>query len=404
MKSRLLSAGFVELDESDDWTVEPAQSYFVVRNDSSIIALHTGVVDALENGWRMVGAHTDSPCLRVKPQPDLKGKSCAQLAVEVYGGVLLAPWFDRDLSLAGRVTFENKDGLLESRLVDFKQAIAHVPSLAIHLDRQANEARTINRQKELNLVLGSQSVSFAELLAEQLRKQYPQLGEQLRVLDWEISAYDTQPAAIIGLNQEYVVSARLDNLLSCFIGLQALLGADKSQPALLVCNDHEEVGSQSACGAQGPMLRDLLARIGGTENLSRTMSKSLMISADNAHALHPNYADKHDENHGPKINGGPVIKTNANQRYATSSETSSLFKLFCQQAQVPVQSFVSRNDMGCGSTIGPITSGELGVATIDVGCPQWGMHSIRETAGAEDGYNLQKVLRQFFNYSKTLKI
>lgn len=402
MKSQLLDAGFIELLESEEWAVESNHSYFVTRNDSSIIAFHSGENSAFENGWRMVGAHTDSPCLKVKPSPDMTNHS-AQLAVEVYGGLLLGPWFDRDLSLAGRVTFENSEGNLESRLINFKRPIASIPSLAIHLDRTANENRTINKQKELNLVLASKSASFTEMLKAELLEQYSNI-QILKIYDWEISAYDTQTAAIIGLSEDYIVSARLDNLLSCFIGLKALLAADRSQSTLLVCNDHEEVGSQSACGAQGPMLRDLLERVSGAQQLSRILSSSMMISADNAHAVHPNFPEKHDANHGPKINEGPVIKVNANQRYATNSETSALFRSFCAAVDVPVQSFVSRNDMGCGSTIGPIAAGELGVPTIDVGCPQWGMHSIRETAGVEDAHNLCKVLTQFYNYSKPLKI
>jgi len=402
MKTKLLNAGFIELSESDEWHIEPNKSYLVTRNDSSIIAFHTGNSPAQQQGWRMVGAHTDSPCLKVKPHPDLKSKECVQLAVEVYGGVLLAPWFDRSLSLAGRVTFENGQGVLESRLIDFEDPIAVIPSLAIHLDREANDNRKINRQKDINLVLASRASSFTELLSERLAKQYSDI-DSVKVLDWEISAYDTQPSAIIGLKQEYLVSARLDNLLSCFIGLKALLESDTSQPSLLVCTDHEEVGSQSACGAQGPFLRDVLERV-DDKNLSRTLTRSLMISADNAHAVHPNFKDKHDGNHGPTINAGPVIKVNANQRYATNSETSALFRSFCASVDVPVQSFVARNDMGCGSTIGPITAGELGVQTIDIGCPQWGMHSIRETAGVEDGFNLKKALVEFYNYSKPLKI
>ena len=402
MKSQLLNAGFIELLEADDWQIEANKSYLVTRNDSSIVAFHSGSGSAQKQGWRMVGAHTDSPCLKIKPSPDLKNNVCSQLAVEVYGGVLLAPWFDRDLSLAGRVTFENDQSALESRLVNFREPVALVPSLAIHLDKQANTNRSINKQTDINLVLASQAASFVDLLTGQLKQEYPGLGA-INVMDWEISAYDTQSAALVGLKQEYLVSARLDNLLSCFVGLKALLQADACQPSLLVCNDHEEVGSQSACGANGPFLRDVLERIAG-ENLARTLTNSLMISADNAHAVHPNFRDKHDGNHGPLLNAGPVIKVNANQRYATNSETSALFKSFCAAVDVPVQSFVARNDMGCGSTIGPITAGELGVQTIDIGCPQWGMHSIRETAGADDAFNTSKVLTEFYNYSKPLKV
>lgn len=408
MAARFEAAGFERLHESRDWSLAPNGAYVVTRNDSSIIAFRMGSSSASEKGWRMVGAHTDSPCFKIKPQPDMESKGVSQLAAEIYGGVLLAPWFDRDLSLAGRVTFETAEGL-KSRLVSFPPGIATIPSLAIHLDRTANENRTINRQKEMNLVLaGTGAKPFKTLLADQLKSQYRDLDE-IKVLDWEIYTYDCQPAAVIGLNQEYIASARLDNLLSCYIGMEALLAADDSQPALLVCTDHEEIGSQSACGAQGPFLRDVLERIDaggppakGKNHLAQTLSKSMMISADNAHAVHPNYADKHDGNHGPELNAGPVIKINASQRYATNSESAATFRMLAEQTGVPVQAFVSRNDMACGSTIGPITSGELGVSTIDIGCPQWGMHSVRETAGAKDGLYLFKVLEHFYNYSKPL--
>ena len=402
MKTRLLDAGFIELSESDAWQIEPGHSYLVTRNDSSIIAFRSGESPAMKRGWRMVGAHTDSPCLKVKPNPDLGSEGCARLAVEVYGGVLLAPWFDRDLSLAGRVTFGSAQGTLASCLIDFSEPIATVPSLAIHLDRDANSQRTINKQKDINLVLAAEADSFADLLSAQIARQYPDSGA-VKVMDWEISAYDTQSASMIGLDKEYLAGARLDNLLSCFIALCALLDADNRQSALLVCNDHEEVGSQSACGAQGPFLRDILERVACSEPLSRTLHKSLMISADNAHAVHPNFRDKHDGNHGPVINAGPVIKVNSSQRYATNSETAALFRSFCAAANVPVQSFVARNDMSCGSTIGPVTASELGVQTIDIGCPQWAMHSIRETAGADDGYNLKKALVEFYNFPDTLR-
>jgi aspartyl aminopeptidase len=412
MAERFVVAGFELLDESDDWNIESGKSYVVTRNDSSIIAFRTGNTSATQQGWRMIGAHTDSPCLKVKPQPDINSKGICQLAVEVYGGALLAPWFDRDLSLAGRVTFEMQAGgesRLESRLVNFPSAIATIPSLAIHLDRTANESRTINRQKEMNLVLGTGAKPFKQLLSDQLQDQYGDLGE-IKVLDWEIYTYDLQPAAMIGLNQEYIVSARLDNLLSCYIGMEALLAADSSQPSLLVCSDHEEVGSQSQCGAQGPFLRDVLERVyladsavkGKGSHVAQTLSRSMMISADNAHGIHPNYVDKHEGNHGPELNAGPAIKINASQRYATNSESAATFRMLAGQVDVPVQAFVSRNDMACGSTIGPITSGELGVCSLDIGCPQWGMHSVRETAGADDGLSLFKVLEHFYNYKKPL--
>ena len=401
---RISSHGYQQLDETEKWSLSPNQGYWTTRNGSSIVVFHTGQDLAFENGIRMVGAHTDSPCLKIKPEPELKGHGCQRLAAEVYGGVLLAPWFDRDLSLAGRVTYRTADDDISSMLIDFEAPIAQVPSLAIHLDRGANDDRKINRQKELNLVLATsdEQLNFKALLEECVGKIH---AGKIEILDHEIYAYDTQAPAIRGLNQDFIVSARLDNLLSCYIGLEALLASDNIEPKLLVCNDHEEVGSQSACGAQGPFLQDVIDRLCGSgEQQKQVLAKSMMISADNAHAIHPNFPEKHDANHGPKLNAGPVIKVNATQRYATTSETSALFKHFAQEVSAPVQSFVSRNDTRCGSTIGPIVSAELGVATIDVGCPQWGMHSIRETAGTKDAAALKAILAHFYSYSKSLRV
>ena len=211
-----------------------------------------------------------------------------------------------------------------------------------------------------------------------------------------MSFYDAQPAAIIGLQNEFIASARLDNLLSCYIGLQAIL-ADSTEYRVLVCNDHEEIGSQSAAGAQGPMLRSVISRLLANEKeFTRAIDRSMMISVDNAHGVHPNFSDRHDANHGPVLNGGPVIKMNANQRYATNSETSSLFRHWCESVDEPVQAFVVRTDMGCGSTIGPITASEIGVKTLDIGVPTFAMHSIRELAGSSDAYSLYKVLELFY--------
>jgi aspartyl aminopeptidase len=217
-------------------------------------------------------------------------------------------------------------------------------------------------------------------------------------MDYELSFYDVQPPAVIGLHDDFIASARLDNLLSCYTGLMALLKNHGKQNPMLVCTDHEEVGSMSAAGAQGSLLKSVLERIcDSDESCSRMIANSVMVSADNAHGIHPNYADKHDGNHGPIINDGPVIKMNANQRYASNSETSALFRHLCELADVPVQSFVVRSDMACGSTIGPITSSGIGIKTVDVGVPTFAMHSIRELAGRWDAFYLYRVLRQFYN-------
>lgn len=408
MATLLRDNGFVELFEADDWQLRAdgnhSGRYFVSRNDSSVIAF-TICNDAADNGFSMVGAHTDSPCLKVKPQAEKISHGYLQLGVEVYGGALLNPWFDRDLSLAGRVSYVDAADELHSTLVDFGQAIATIPSLAIHLDREANDKRSINKQQHLPPVLmklpkkledNKHPPRLRDMLLDLLQHADSECGAS-RVLDYELCFYDVQPPAVIGLHQDFIASARLDNLLSCYTGLRALLDEDGSRNCLLVCNDHEEVGSMSACGAQGPFLKSVLQRLlPQPEQLARALDRSLLISADNAHGVHPNYADKHDDNHGPQLNAGPVIKVNANQRYATNSHTASVFRQLCRLADVPVQTFVTRSDMACGSTIGPITAAEIGVDTIDVGVPTFAMHSIRELAGCWDGYYLYRSLREFF--------
>jgi aspartyl aminopeptidase len=395
---RLEGAGYQRLDEREPWHTEAGGRYYVTRNDSSIVAFKLGRLSPVIGGIRLVGAHTDSPCLRVKPQPELQRQGFWQLGVEVYGGALLAPWFDRDLSLAGRVTFR-RDGKVESQLIDFKLPIAIIPNLAIHLNRTANEGWAINPQNELPPILaqvaGDERPDFRALLTDQLAREHGLNADV--VLDYELSFYDTQSAAVIGLNGEFIAGARLDNLLSCFAGLQALLNADGDETCLLICTDHEEVGSTSACGADGPMLEQVLQRLlPEGDDYVRSVQKSLLISADNAHGVHPNYAEKHDGNHGPKLNAGPVIKVNNNQRYATNSETAGFFRHLCMAEEVPVQSFVVRSDMACGSTIGPITAGHLGVRTVDIGLPTFAMHSIRELAGSQDLAHLVKVLTAFY--------
>jgi len=407
MTDILEQSGFKQLNESESWPKQELdQKYYVTRNDSSIIAfrLNQSLVDS---GIKMVGAHTDSPCLKVKPNPEIVKNQYLQLGVEVYGGVLLNPWFDRDLSLAGRVSYLDKEGVIAHQLIDLEKAIATIPSLAIHLDREANEKRTVNKQNHLPPVLmklpenKSEAAGFDDILLKIVNLQIEQTegGGALatKILNHELSFYDVQPPAVIGLHDDFIASARLDNLLSCYTGLMALVEEKNTQNCLLVCNDHEEVGSMSAAGAQGPFLKSVLERLSeNDEDFARMIAQSTMVSVDNAHGIHPNYADKHDGNHGPILNNGPVIKTNANQRYASNSETSAIFKQLCELADVPVQTFVVRSDMACGSTIGPITASEVGVKTVDVGVPTFAMHSIRELAGRWDAYYLYRVLKQNF--------
>ena len=392
LSRHLEKEGFVRLDEADIWSLEKGERYYLSRNDSSLIAFVYGTNDITEQGIGMVGAHTDSPCLKLKPNTVIHKKGYIQLGVEVYGGVLLNPWFDRDLSLAGRVSGLNENGELVHPLVDFKRPLAVIPSLAIHLDTEANKNRSINAQTDIPPIVmqSEEAVSFEDILCKESGLK--------EVLDFELLFYDTQRPAFIGLENEFLASARLDNLLSCYVGLQAIKEASAQRSALLICSDHEEVGSESTSGAAGPFLEMVLKRINPEhEDYSRMINASMMISADNAHAVHPNFASKHDENHGPLLNQGPVIKVNANQRYASNSQTVSRFKLLCKESGVPYQSFVTRTDIGCGSTIGPITATKIGIKTLDVGLPTFAMHSIRESAGEKDAYMLYKVLRNYFS-------
>ena len=368
------------------------KNYVVTRNDSSFIAFTMS--DDFTNGIQMLGAHTDSPCLRIKPNADIANLGYLQLGVEVYGGALLHPWMDRDLSIAGRVSGVNKDGSLFHQLIDFKRPIGIIPNLAIHLDREANKNKTINPQNHLPLIISQDDTkTLKSLLLEQCD------SECERVLDYELSCYDTQAPSVVGLHNEFLASARLDNLLSTFITAKAMIDNSKNnsidQATLLISTDHEEVGSSSACGAQGPFLRSVLERIVNKDSLTSVIGQSTLLSCDNAHGIHPNYADKHDQNHGPILNQGPVIKVNSNQRYASNSVSSAKFQQICEKAKVPIQHFVVRSDMGCGSTIGPITATELGIETLDIGAPQWAMHSIRETAGCKDIEYLHTALTAF---------
>jgi len=400
MVGRMECMGYQQLFESEAWQLKKGKAYYVTRNDSSIIAFKLGTEDLTETGIKMVGAHTDSPCLKVKPQPEIIKNDYFQLGVEVYGGALLNPWFDRDLSLAGRVNYLDHEDEINQLLIDFENPVAVIPSLAIHLDREANSKRSVNAQKDIPPVLlklpNKDKPDFKAILLQLLESQYD-VNDAKEILDYELSFYDVQPPALVGLHQDFIASARLDNLLSCYTGLMSLFESGDKGSSMLVCNDHEEVGSASSAGAQGPFLKSVLERIAGVgESLTRVINQSMLISSDNAHGVHPNFSDKHDDNHGPIINQGPVIKSNANQRYASNSETAAIFRHLCKQADVPVQSFVVRSDMACGSTIGPITASEIGIKTLDVGVPTFAMHSIRELAGYWDAYYLYRVLKEFY--------
>lgn len=395
----LTENGFTELLEQDIWHSLPGGAYFVRRNSSSVIMFNIDT-NGPQSGFRMAGAHTDSPGLRIKPRPVRIKHSYLQLGVETYGGSLLTTWFDRDLSIAGRITWRDADNRIHSGLINFNRPLAVIPSLAIHLDREANEKKSVNKQTDLVPIVmqtdKDEQMDFHTLLRHQLIAEYGQI-ESPTILDHELFLYDCCRPAVIGLNNEFFTGARLDNLLSCYTLVRSLLDSKVSQNALVVLNDHEETGSLSTSGAQGNFLQSVLERLMPDNEIRKcSLSRSVFLSADNAHGVHPNFADRFDNEHLPLLNRGPVIKFNANQRYATDSRTASFFRILCEKVDAPVQEFVMRNDLACGTTIGPLTAGQIGVPTADIGVPSLAMHSIRETAGVQDAQYFYRAFCAFF--------
>jgi aspartyl aminopeptidase len=383
------NAAFIKLEEDSKWELQEGEKYYVTRNDSSVIAF---TYPKKSKNYIMVGAHTDSPNLKLKPNPVVKEHGAVKLGVEPYGGVLLNPWFDRDLSLAGRVSYLNSDSEIKEVLIDAKKALAIIPSLAIHLDETANKDRTINMQTDISPILTtSDDFEFDEFLKWQLARH--DVLDVKEIYASELSFYDVQKASYVGLSDDFIASARLDNLLSCYVGMLSICSVDASKPMLFIASDHEEVGSGSTSGASGSFLENTLRRMFiDYDEYMKMIRTSLMISADNAHAIHPNYSSKHDSNHAPHINKGCVVKVNSNQRYASNSKTISRFMNAASELSEPLQQFVTRSDMGCGSTIGPITATRLGIDTLDVGLPTFAMHSIRELAGSDDAHSLYKII------------
>lgn len=430
---RLLAAGYTQISEKkdSDWKVVPGGRYFFTRNQSSVVAFAVGGQWKPGNGFSIFGAHTDSPVLKVKPKSKTAAHGYHQVAIETYGGGLWNTWFDRDLSVAGRVIVASEDGKgFESKLVRINSPIMRIPNLAIHLNRGVNDGFAPNTQTHLLPILAS--TVQAELMGadkeiverplsstpdlgtvpEPLTEHHPYvirlLAEELKVApsrlrEFELCLYDTQPPAIIGGLNEFVVARGLDNLCMSYVSLRALLDSadtlkDDEQVRMVALFDNEEIGSNTMMGADSALLPQVLKRINGdTTSYDTAIAKSILVSADMAHALHPNYADKHEPGHKPMIHKGLVIKQNANQRYATTSVTTFLLSEIARRHDLPLQKFVVRNDTGCGSTIGPILASQLGVRTIDVGIPQWAMHSIRETCGTTDLATTYALFKAFFS-------
>ncbi|MBU1689572.1 MAG: M18 family aminopeptidase [Gammaproteobacteria bacterium] len=389
-EARLLANGFTRLEEGERWQLAAGGRYYAVRGGASMIAFVLGSRPMAETGFRIVGAHTDSPGLRLKPKAALAGDGLARLGVEVYGGPILATFTDRDLSLAGRVVLRTASGQ-ETRLLRFERPLVRLPNLAIHMNREVNEqGLKLNKQTELPLILGllgegeDAEVQLRKLLADKVQ------GEATDLLSWELNVYDAQKGCLWGAKEEFIASRQLDNLASSYAALAALIMTEQPTATCVAAFfDHEEVGSESATGAGGSFVNDVLTRIGfqaelDEEDRRRAMARSFFISADMAHAYNPNFPNAYEPGHKVMVNGGPVIKTNVNQRYTTNAETSARFMGLCEKAGVPHQQYAHRSDLGCGSTIGPMVAAQLGVASVDVGSPMWAMHSARESAGVHD--------------------
>ncbi|PYI13465.1 aspartyl aminopeptidase [Aspergillus japonicus CBS 114.51] len=461
-KDLLAKAGFQEIKEKDPWasTCRPGGKYYVTRNQSTIVAFAIGKKWQPGNPISMIGAHTDSPVLRVKPVSNKRGEGYVQVGVETYGGGIWHTWFDRDLGVAGRAMVRNGDGSIAQKLIKIDRPILRIPTLAIHLDRQ--ETFSFNKETQLFPIAGlveaelnrtgASETTKAENTAEDegefsplkaiTERHHPYLVELIAaeagakpadILDFEMILFDTQKSNLGGLLDEFIFSPRLDNLNSSFCATVGLIDSvadasaldNESSIRLIALFDHEEIGSRTAQGADSNMLPAVIRRLsvlpstaGGDADVStayeQTLSTSFLLSADMAHGVHPNYSPKYENDHRPQINKGPVIKINANARYATNSPGIVLLQEVARKAAedggegVPLQLFVVRNDSSCGSTIGPMMSAKLGARTLDLGNPQLSMHSIRETGGTYDVGHSIRLFTSFFKHyadlSKTILV
>ena len=415
IKEILNNNGFSQLKESDKWDLQKGGKYYVEKNNSAVIAFEIGSGEIEEDGFRLIGAHTDSPGFRIKPNAEIKTEGYVKLNTEVYGGPILSTWFDRPLSVAGRVMIKGENPLKPvAKIVDINKPILIIPNIAIHMNRSVNEGYTFNKQKDTLPLMGTEAElnkCIENIAKDNLEKEGYLLNilaqnlnvEVKDILDFDLFLYEYEKGSLIGLNEEFISAGRLDDLWMVFAGLKALTESDNNKAAkVLVALDNEEIGSLTSQGANSNILENILERIvlglgKNREEFRRALSNSIMISSDLAHAVHPNYTEKCDPTNKPVLGGGPVLKIAASGSYSTDSFASAVFKSVCEKAGVPCQVFVNRSDMRGGTTIGPITAGKLNIPVIDMGAPLIGMHSIRELASVKDNEYTIKAFTEFFN-------
>ena len=404
IKQMLSKNGYVEKRIEQPLQCQPGDKFFVTKNDSAIFAIKIGSRPISETGFKIITAHSDSPCFRIKPHPEmLSGDRLVRLNTEVYGGPILYTWFDRPLSLAGRVILRGESALKPvTRLLKIDEPILMIPHLAIHFNRSVNEGNALSKQKDMLPILTriSESLSANGLLVNYIAKSLNVAVDD--ILDFDMFLYNTQPATLTGLNKEFVMSGRLDDLSMAHAAITAIIEAtDDEATCISAIFDNEETGSGTKQGAHSPVLSNLLRRIAECKGVNydgfcQAVGRSFMISADNAHAFHPNYAEKYDPTNHPALGGGPVIKINANCKYMTDAHSAAIFKSLCNEAGAPCQYFVNHSDVAGGSTLGNIFTGQLDIEGVDVGNPLLAMHSACETGSTDDHINMIRAFKQFF--------
>jgi aspartyl aminopeptidase len=405
VKKRLHHCGFIEVREDETWNLKKGGKYFVTKNDSAIAAFVLGIGNLEEWGFKIIGAHTDSPTFRIKPAPEMTSEgSYIRLNTEVYGGPILNTWLDRPLGVAGRITVRSENILYPAtKLVNIKRPILIIPNLAIHMNREINKGIELNPQRDTLPLLAhvNERLEAGNYLLNEIAKELK--VDVSSIIDFDLYLYEYEKGSIIGLTNEFISSGRLDDLAMVHAGLEALLRAPAAQATnVLIAFDNEEIGSRTKQGGDSPFLSTVLERViisqgKGREEFFRSLAKSFMISADLAHAVHPNMGEKHDPVNRPVLNKGPVIKISAKQSYTTDSNSDAVYEEICKKAGVPVQKFVNRSDLAGGSTIGPISSTHLAIRSVDMGTPILAMHSVRELGGVLDHTYVTASFEKFYN-------